>query len=121
LKDEFIRLALTQGTQVYPVLKGKEMNIQPYTLTPEREEQLIDKIAKTVVDRHMEAPTILFLESVKPLSFVAGQIGTVYLSPLTSLLGSWSEEGLALLRKRENAERLLRKIEELSKEKKKGR
>jgi len=90
------------------------MTLKPYPLTPEREEELIDKIARRVVNHHMETPTILFLESFKPLSSVAGQLGLVYLGPLTPLLGSWSEEGMALLQKKENLERLLRRIEELS-------
>jgi len=90
------------------------MTLKPYPLTPEREKELIDQIAKRVVDHHMETPAILFLESFKPLSFVAGQFGRVYLGPLTPLLGSWSEEGLALLQKKENVDRLLRRIEELS-------
>ena len=90
------------------------MTLKPYPLTPEREMELIEKIAKRVVDHHMETPTLLFLETFKPLSFVASQFGIVYLGPLTPLFGSWSEEGLALLQKRENVERLLRKIEELS-------
>ena len=93
------------------------MTLKPYPLTPERETELIEKIAKRVVDHHMETPTILFLETFKPLSFVASQFGTVYLGPLTPLLGAWSEEGLALLQKKENVERLLQKIEELSLEK----
>ena len=95
------------------------MKIWPSTLTPEREAQLIDKIAGSIVDRHMEAPAILFLESIKPLSFVAGQLGVVYLGQLTSFLGPWSQEGLALFQKRENVERLLQRIEELSRERQK--
>jgi hypothetical protein len=90
------------------------MSLNPYPLTPEREQELIDQIAKRVIEHHMETPAILFLETFRPLSFVAAQFGTVYLGPLTPLLGSWSEEGLALLQKRENVERLLRRIEELS-------
>jgi len=92
------------------------MTLRPYPLTPERETELIEKIAKRVVNHRMETPAILFLETFRPLSFVASQFGTVYLGPLTPLLGSWSEEGLALLQKRENIERLIRKIEELSQE-----
>jgi hypothetical protein len=88
--------------------------LKPYLLSSERETELIDKIAKRVADHYMETPTILFLESFKPLSFVAAQFGMVYLGPLTSLLGSWSEDGLALLQKKENVERLLQRIEELS-------
>lgn len=83
-------------------------------MTPEREAELIKEIAKRVVDHHLETPTILFLETMKPLSFVASQFGSVYLGPLTPLLGGWSEDGLALLQKNENIERLLQKIEELS-------
>jgi hypothetical protein len=88
-------------------------------MSPEREKELIDKLATFVIDRHMETPAILFLESYKPLSFVAGQFGMFYLAPLMPLFGPWSKEGIALLQKRENVERLIQRIEELSEERRK--
>ncbi len=87
----------------------------PFELSPERQKELIDKIAKYIVDYRMETPAILFLESVKPLAFVGGQLATFYLAPFLPLVGRWGEEAIALLQSRENVERLLQRIEELIK------
>ena len=92
------------------------MRFPSYDMSPEREKELIDKLARFVIDRHMETPAVLFLESYKPLSFIAGQFGMAYLSPLMPLFGPWSKEGLALLQKRENVEKVIKRIEELSEE-----
>ena len=90
------------------------MSSQDYCISPEREKELIDKMARFITDRHMQTPAIIFLESLKPLSFVIGQFGMAYLSPFTPFFGRWGNEGLILIQKRENVERLLQRIEELS-------
>ncbi len=92
---------------------------QGYHISPEREKELIDKIARFITDRHMQTPAILFLESFKPLSFVVGQFGMAYLGPFIPFFGRWGNEGLTLLQKRENVEQLLQRIEELSQSEKK--
>ncbi|KPV64657.1 MAG: hypothetical protein AOA65_0872 [Candidatus Bathyarchaeota archaeon BA1] len=93
------------------------MVVPPVSLSPEREKELIDKIAKYIVDYGMETPAILFLESVKPLAFVGGQLTLFYLAPFLPLVGRWGEEAITLLQSRENVERLLQRVEELIKEK----
>ena len=88
------------------------------SLSPEREKEIIDKIANYIVDSGMEASAILFLESVKPIAYFGGQFATLTLGPFLLILGKWGEEAIALLQSRGNAERLLQRIEVLAKEKK---
>ena len=84
-------------------------------LTQEREKELIEKISNYIVDNHMETPAILFLESMKPLAYIGGQMAILYLTPFLDILDKWSEEGIALFQKRENIELILKKIEEIVK------
>ncbi|MBI5211247.1 MAG: hypothetical protein HY927_14840 [Elusimicrobia bacterium] len=72
----------------------------------------LDAIAEQLVRRGLERPAILFLESSKPLQFVAGQAAR-FLDPIFSLVVPQSAlERLAdLLEKRQAAERLIEKLE----------
>ena len=98
-------------------------------LSPERRDELLDKIARAVVDRRLTAPAIFFLESTKPLSFIGSQV-MVFFDPLVQSIFNirgYDDVRLAL-EERENVERLLATIERYDaerraevKEKKKGR
>lgn len=82
-------------------------------LSDERLSELVDKIARAVVDRNLAAPAIFFLETMKPLSFVGSQV-MVFFDPIVSSIfdfRQYNEIRLALER-RENVELLLQKIEE---------
>ena len=86
-------------------------------LTPEEADEMIESIACDVVRRRLETPTILFLESHKPLSFIASQALVVGTPILGTLFGVERMSGYsALLRSRENLEKLIRRIETLSAE-----
>ena len=76
---------------------------------------LIEDVAKWVVGRRLETPAVLFLETHKPLSFLASQsvlVGTPLLAPLLGL--ERMEQYHLLLEKSENVDRLIDRIEELS-------
>ncbi len=93
----------------------------PRELTPEEEEDLINKIASEIVRSGFGTVALLYLESYKPLSFIGGQLGLFFLSPILPLLGKWGQLGtdlLMLVSKRENVEKIIKKIEELMKEEK---
>ena len=81
-------------------------------VTDERRAELIGKIAKKVVDMRMVVPAILFLESVKPLSFIGSQV-MVFFQPFFRAFFSFREydEIAVILEDRENVERLIRAIE----------
>ena len=56
-----------------------------FDLTEEEEQKLIDNIAKVIVDKGLEAPAIMFLETAKPLSFIVSQLAIVVLGPFLRL------------------------------------
>ena len=73
---------------------------------------LLDRIAGEVARRGLRAPSVLFLESVRPLNFVGSQ-AMVFLQPLVGAAFStvqW-ERVAEILERRESIELLLRKIE----------
>ncbi len=80
-------------------------------LAPE-DQALLDRMANWVAERGLEMPAILFLESVRPLSFVGAQ-GLVFLGPFAHALFTTPDyDRLArLLEDRANLERLVRAIE----------
>lgn len=80
----------------------------------EEKNKLIEKIAKKIVEKRLEVPAIFFLESIKPVAFVGTQISYVIFAPFLYLLGPESFNYLSVFEKREDIEKLLIKIEELS-------
>jgi hypothetical protein len=81
-------------------------------LSPERRDELIEKISRAVVERNLTAPAIFFLESTKPLSFIGSQV-MVFFDPLIRsvfTLKGYNDVRLAL-EERENVDRLLVAIE----------
>ena len=87
-------------------------------LPPERAEYLIDKLAQWVTNHRLETPAIMFLESVKPLSFIGSQMWLMYGVPMLGIVvdeHQTSEFGL-LFENRENVEALIKRIEMLARE-----
>ena len=78
--------------------------------TPE-DEALLDRLAAEVARRGLQAPALLFLESVKPLNFVGSQ-ALVFLQPLAGAVFSAAEwkRAAAVLERREALPRLLERI-----------
>ncbi len=101
------------------------MSMIPRELTPEEEEELIEKISHIIVRSGMGTAALLYLESYKPLSFVGGQLGLFFASPILPFLGRWGELGtdlMMLISKRENVERIIVRVRELmEEERKKGK
>jgi hypothetical protein len=76
------------------------------------QEALLDRVAQAVVMRRLTAPAILFLESMKPLSFLGGQ-AMAFFSPFVRMVaGVSSYDALAeAIERRENVEYLIQRIE----------
>ncbi|MBM3263618.1 MAG: hypothetical protein FJY97_09390 [candidate division Zixibacteria bacterium] len=76
------------------------------------QKQLLDRVARSIVARRLTAPAILFLESMKPLSFLGGQF-MAFLSPFVHLaLDASSYDRFAeAIEDRENVEYLIQRIE----------
>lgn len=84
-------------------------------LTPEEQEQMINKIANEVIKRRLEAVAIMFLESIKPISYVGSQLAMVFVGPFLAIFGDLGINYIRFFEKRDNVEKLLRKIEEETK------
>ncbi|MDP2807369.1 MAG: hypothetical protein Q8O74_04430 [bacterium] len=80
--------------------------------SPERQKELLAKIAGQIVKRKLTTPAILFFESVKPLSFVGSQ-ALVFLQPIVQAFLNRKEydEIVLMMEERENVEKLLLEIE----------
>lgn len=90
--------------------------VEATPLTPKQEE-ILDKIARKVVQWRMTVPAILFLESVKPLNFVGSQM-LVFFEPFVQAFFTVRDynEFVRMMEERENVERLLQRIEKLDAE-----
>ena len=86
-----------------------------FDLTEEEERKLIDNVAKLVVEKGLEAPAIMFLEATRPLSFIASQLAIVALGPLEWLFELQGPKYTSLFMKKENVNRIIERIDELSK------
>ena len=76
------------------------------------QEALLDRLAKALVARQLTAPAILFLESMKPLSFLGGQL-MAFFSPFVHLVleASAYDRFAEAIERRENVEYLIQRIE----------
>jgi len=86
-------------------------------LSEEEAEKVIKEIASAVVKRGLTTPAIIFLEMNKPITYIAGQgliVAMPFLAPIfgPERMGRYSR----FLQTRENVDRLIRRIEELSEE-----
>ena len=88
-------------------------------MTPEEEDELIRKAAEIIHRYGMEAAALLFIESVKPLAYVGGQMGRLFISPFLPIFGDavdiGGEKFFTIFEKRENVEKLLKLLEEKAK------
>ena len=80
--------------------------------------ELIKEVAAKIVRRKMSVPTILFIESVKPINRIAGQ-AVLVVSPFLAIFVSYEkiEQFCDMLQDRENVEKLLNEIKNLEDEK----
>jgi hypothetical protein len=94
-----------------------------FNITPEEEEELIEKIAEYVHKHRLEDLAGIVLETATPLSFIGTQMGRFFLSPFLPVFGenfdANSEKILHVFERRANVERLIRRIDQLDKEGKK--
>ncbi len=80
-------------------------------------EELIEKVARRVVDWRMSIPAIVVLESGKPLSFVASQV-LVFFEPIVQSIFTIKDYDrfIRLLEDRDKVELLIQRIEQLEDE-----
>jgi hypothetical protein len=91
-------------------------------LSEEQKTQLIDALAQQVVKRGLSVPAVLFLELHKPFAFIGSQAGIVFSPFLAPFFGfDCVDDYTQLLSERENWERLVERIEELTEEQRASR
>jgi hypothetical protein len=79
----------------------------------ERDQAILEAVAKRVVELRMEVPAILTLESVKPLSLLGSQAMFFFEPFVAALLNVPNYRRFGeLIERRDNVERLIRLIEE---------
>jgi hypothetical protein len=81
-------------------------------LTSADEERIINRITDEVMKRELETVAIIFLESVKPISFVGSQMGMAFVAPFLIIFGDLGIDYIKFFEKRENVEKLLKRLEE---------
>jgi hypothetical protein len=103
-----------RGTEVNSS-ESKEPSWQLWEdLPPEKEDELIEKMAQTIVKRKLGLMAQMILESLGPLTRIGAELGMTILGPYLEFFGV--EKVTALFRKRENVKRLMDRIEELEEE-----
>ena len=89
-------------------------------VTPDEADEHINKIAEYIHKSGLDVAAILMIETVKPLSYIGGQLGRLFLSPILLAFGQGIELGgekfLTIFEQKENIEKLLKRIEKLSRE-----
>jgi hypothetical protein len=86
-------------------------------LSEEETQKFVDDVATAVVKRRLETPAVLFLEMHKPISYIASQgliVAMPFLGPIIGMdrMAKFSR----FLQTRDNVERLIQRIEDLSEE-----
>ena len=95
-------------------LFGPGLNPEDYNSdTPEEIDDLAKRIARKIVERELTVPAIIFLESIKPVSFLGSQM-LVFANPVVSLLVQSGDyyRFVRMIEDRENVEKLTVAIEE---------
>ncbi len=88
-------------------------------LPPEREDELIEKLAQAFVKRDLGLMGRMLLESGGPLTNLFAEFYMGIYGPFFDFLEV--DEYVALLRNRRNVRRLIERMDELEKEREKGR
>ena len=85
-------------------------------LTPEETDEVLQSVYERIIHYKMETLAILTLESIKPWSYVGGELLRAALAPIMPALGETigvtSEKMLHVFEDRENIEKLLKMLED---------
>ncbi|MEW5932903.1 MAG: hypothetical protein AB1816_04910 [Bacillota bacterium] len=89
-----------------------------YEITPQERDELIEKLARLVKRFGLYTPAIFVLETGKDLSWLGSQFMHLF-SPVITIVWNDFQKLAFLLEDKQNVERLIRRIEEMSEEEKK--
>jgi len=82
-------------------------------LTKEEEDKMIDSIGVKVIENELETTAIFLLELARPIFFIASQFAAIGLTMFGWILGTNAQKYVALFMKRDNVDRIIRRIEDL--------
>ena len=71
------------------------------------------------MDSEIEPFALLFLQTIKPIAWISAELGHFYLAPFLPLLDTKGYDILDTFEERKNIEMLLKRVEQLGKEKEK--
>ena len=83
-------------------------------VTPERQTEIIEKIAQSIVKHGMETPGILFLHTMRPVTYFSSHMALVMFG---AFLPDSALDYIKVFEKKENIEKSLSRIDELVREK----
>jgi len=89
----------------------------PVSLTPEREEEITEKVAQKITDYNLNDIAWIIFGLAEPFSPVIAQLGITPLSVFLETLGINTYEWVVYMSKRDNVNKLIRRIEELKRKK----
>ena len=85
-------------------------------LSEAEEIEIINKIANLFHQNGLDTAAILLLETVKPLVYIGGEMSRIFFLPFFSIAGNEADilgqKMINIFEKKENVERLIRRIEE---------
>ena len=89
-------------------------------VTSEDVDEMIGNIAKKIHEYGLDVTAILMIKTFKPLSFFGTQMGRFFISPFFPIFGEnfgiRGEKFFQIFEKRENVEKLIKVVEELTQE-----
>lgn len=86
---------------------------EDYEQLTQEEKDILDKLARGIVTRGLTTPSIMFLESVKPLNFLGSQVMLFFRPIVGAIFPTTSYDRMeTILEKRQSVEWLIVKIEE---------
>jgi hypothetical protein len=81
-------------------------------LKPEDEERIINRITGEVMKTELQTVAIIFLETIKPVSQIGSQMSMMFVAPFLTGFGGLGIDYIKFFEKRENIEKLVKRLEE---------
>ena len=80
------------------------------------ESELIDKVAEKIVNSDFDFFALILLQTIKPISWIGGELSYFFLAPFLPLLDNRGYEFIDTFEKRNNIDALIKRIERMHKE-----
>jgi len=101
---------------------NSDVPVSPEEIDENEKQEIIDKLAKGIVNRGLTAPAIMFLESIKPMNYIGSQIMVFFEPVVLTIFTIKNYRKIALIfEERGSIERVLESIEKFENEKKENK